>query len=111
MENDNSTIKLVEELVSLQKDYNFSTGELATLRKDYNYLKDRLYDLIGIILDSSRINYNDSGLTIKDDDEILQYIKFFVPDRYEERLESLRDNFKKEARESKTVKEARKDGK
>ena len=111
MENENANIKIVEAFVSLQNAYNYSTGELAALRKDYDYLKDRLYDLIGIILDSSRINYNDSGLTIKDDDEILQYIKFFVPDRYEDRLESLRDSFKKEARESKTVKEARKDGK
>ena len=111
MENENATIKLVEALVSSQNDYVMIIDSLATLRKDYDYERKRLYGLIDIILNNSRLNYDESGLAIKNDDAILQYLIFIAPDKYEDRLESLKDSFKKEARASKTVKGARKDGK
>ena len=116
MENENAIIKLVEELVNAKDEVSRIREGKAEISTVFRRVNNVLDNLITVILENTKLNYTDSGLTIKEDDEILHYVKFLDPSAYEDRLEEL----KKEAQErdkaaanlaENVKKEARKNGK
>ena len=110
MENENAIIKLTEELVS-SKDELLSLGnDYARLNEKYSNVSIKLGRLIKAIINNTKLDYSDKDLTIVNESEILQLIKFLEPSMYNSRLEELL-RLKLEETNKKMDKEAGENGK
>lgn len=110
MENENATIKLVEELVNAQDNVSELRAIRSELTINYRRVSNELDRLIETIIENTKLDYNDRDLTIDNETAILQLVKFLAPDSYEDRRLTLRRDKVEETEESKS-KEARKNGK
>ena len=110
MENENAIIRLTEELVSAKDDVSNLESDLSSVRADKNELYKTKKRLIELIINNTKLDYNDRDLTIDNDTAILQLIKFLEPSMYNYRLEELL-RLKLEETNKKLDKEAGENGK
>lgn len=103
MENENAIIKLTEELVSSKDDYASLVDSYVTAKEKYHNVSIKLERLIKVIINNTKLDYNDRDLTIDNDTAILQLVRFLDPDSYEDRRLTLRRDKLEETEESKEV--------
>lgn len=72
----------------MEKEFNLNNNEMkATIKFENNYL-DLLIDLI---INNSKLNYDKNDLRIYNEETIMQIIKIIAKDKYENRLEDLKN--------------------
>lgn len=90
MENENTTLRLVEELVSAKDELSGVQYNIAITQREYRETKEKLDNLIDIILDNCELDYTGETLSISDrKDKILAFVSFINPLTYRDRLEEL----------------------
>ena len=110
MENENAIIRLTEELVSAKDEVSNLSSDLSSVRADNNELYKTKKRLIEVIINNTKLDYNDRDLTIDNETAILQLIKYTDPVIYNCRLEELL-RLKLEESSKKFDKEAGENGK
>lgn len=89
MENENTTLRLVEELVSAKDEISGVRYDYASLSADLRKTREYLDKLISIILDNTKLDYSETDLSLVNDNSILAFVRFIDPDTYLDRLEEL----------------------
>lgn len=89
MENENTILKLVEELANAKDElsgvrYDFATTQAELRRTRYDIRK-----LISIILNNTKLDYSETDLSLVNDNSILDFVRFIDPETYRDRLEEL----------------------
>ena len=66
------------------------------MKDDFEYVlklaidKNNLNTLVHLIIDNAELNYKGEDLKIKNEETILQFIKYLYPNTYKEKLEELK---------------------
>lgn len=90
MENENTNLRLVEELVNAKDEISGVRYDYALLQAENRKTRDNLDNLIDIILDNCELDYTGETLTISDrKDKILAFVSFIDPETYNDRREEL----------------------
>lgn len=89
MENENTTLRLVEELVSAKDEISGVRYDYASLSADLRKTREYLDKLISIILDNTKLDYSETDLSLVNDNSILAFVRFIDPETYHDRLEDL----------------------
>ena len=101
MENENTTLRLVKELVSAKDEVSGYVKDYYLMQANYNDARSKLDGLIETILDNCKLDYNGKALTIDDPEEmILTFVKIIAPSDYDAVL-----SIKSAAAKTKTEKE------
>ena len=89
MENENTILRLVEELVSAKDEVSGVRSDYAASLVENRQTREKLDNLIDIILDNTKLDYSETDLSLVNDNSILAFVRFIDPDTYHDRLENL----------------------
>lgn len=89
MENENTTLRLVEELISAKDEVSGVRSDYAASLVENRQTREKLDNLIDIILDNTKLDYSETDLSLVNDNSILAFVRFIDPETYRDRLEEL----------------------
>lgn len=89
MENENTNLRLVEELVNAKDELSGVRYDFAATQVEYRQTRFYLGKLISVILANTKLDYSETDLSLVNDNSILAFVSFIDPDTYHDRLEEL----------------------